>query len=124
MGRCLLLRPRREGEIALLFPPPRPADDFDANLRRRASPVKFRRTDKEDIIMPGRRCFLARMEELAQNPAAPEALQQLAIQVSRRGLLDDILLPPETDTVALVVKERMVRRLRRSRPCQPAMSSS
>ena len=36
---------------------------------------------------------------------ASEAFQRLAFQISRRGELNDILLPPEVDTVALEVAD-------------------
>ena len=103
MGRCLVLLDR-EGKIALLLATPCPADQFDKNLRLQSSPIEFRRTDKDEIIVPGR-WLLAKLEELSRNPIAPPKLQQLALQLSRHGMLDDILLPPEAETLAVTVQE-------------------
>jgi hypothetical protein len=102
MGQCLVLLDR-EG-IALLLATPCPADQFDKNLRLQSSPIEFRRTDKDEIIVPGR-WLLAKLEEVSRNPVAPPELQQLALQLSRHGMLDDILLPPEAETLALTVPE-------------------
>jgi hypothetical protein len=102
MGRCLVLLDR-EG-VALLLATPCPADQFDKNLRLQSSPITFRRTDKDEIIVPGR-WLLAKLEELSRNPVAPPKLQQLALQLSRHGMLDDILLPPEAETLAVTVQE-------------------
>jgi hypothetical protein len=103
MGRCLALLDR-QGKIALLLATPCPADQFDKNLRLQSSPIEFRRTDKDEIIVPGR-WLLAKLGEVSRNPVAPPELQQLARQLSRHGMLDDILLPPEAETLALTVQE-------------------
>jgi hypothetical protein len=102
MGRCLVLLDR-EG-VALLLATPCPADQFDKNLRLQSSPITFRRTDQDEIIVPGQ-WLLAKLEELSRNPVAPPKLQQLALQLSRHGMLDDILLPPEAETLAVTVQE-------------------
>jgi hypothetical protein len=77
---------------------------FDKNLRLQSSPIEFRRTDKDEIIVPGR-WLVAKLEEVSRNPVAPPELQRLALQLSRHGMLDDVLLPPEAETLALTVQE-------------------
>ena len=103
MGRCLVLLDR-DGEIALLLATPCPADQFDKNLRLQSSPITFRRTDKDEIIVPGG-WLLAKLEEVSRNPVAPPELKRLTLQLSRHGMLDDILLPPEAETLAVTVQE-------------------
>src|SRR4030095_7564400 len=58
----------------------------------------------DETIVPG--CWLlAKLGEVSRNPGAPPELQQLALQVSRHGMLDDILLQPEAETLAMTGQE-------------------
>jgi hypothetical protein len=104
MGKCLLLPGSNEREFALLLVSPCPADEFDRNLRRRVSPIKFRRTDRNGIAVPGR-WLVDKFEELATNTAAPEELRSLARTLSRRADVPDTVLDATVDTVALTVKD-------------------
>ncbi len=107
LGRCVLL-PRRESGpdpgFSLLLVTPCPADEYDADLRRKPSPVQFERTERGDIVLPSR-WLITKLEELADNPAAPAALQPSALDLARRGHVRDMVLPPEMETVALTVAE-------------------
>ncbi len=102
MGQCLLL-PRRDSGIALLLVSPCPTDEYDADLRRKPSPIKFERTERGEIILPAR-WLITKLEALAENPVAPSELQTLALQLSRRAHISDIVLPCEAETVALKVE--------------------
>jgi hypothetical protein len=82
-GQCLLL-PRRDSGIALLLVSPCPTDEYDADLRRKPSPIKFERTERGEIILPAR-WLITKLEALAENPVAPSELQTLAIFKDRRA---------------------------------------
>lgn len=101
VGRCLLL-PNRGAGLSLLLVTPCPVDEYDDNLQRKPSPVRFERTSEGSIVLPGR-WLLTKMEEVADNPAAPEDLRDAARQFSRSALVDQVLLSPEVQTVALKV---------------------
>ena len=101
-GQCLLL-PRRDSGIALLLVSPCPTDEYDADLRRKPSPIKFERTERGEIILPAR-WLITKLEALAENPVAPSELQTLALQLSRRAHISDMVLPCEAETVALTVE--------------------
>ncbi len=104
LGRCLLL-PRRADELfSLLLVTPWPAYEYSEDLCRLPSPVQFQRNDREQIVLPVR-FLLAKFDEVASNPAAPESLRALALQLSRRVLPGDILMPSDTKTVAIKTAE-------------------
>lgn len=104
LGQCVLLP--SEGEtVYLLLVTPLPADEYTADLRRKPSPILFERTDSDQIIIPGR-MLLAMLEDLAENPEASEELATRALNLSRRSApIPDQVLPLETGTVALEVKQ-------------------
>ncbi len=102
MGQCLLLPPCGSA-ISLLLVSPCPTDEYDADLRRKPSPIKFERTERGEVILPAR-WLITKLEELAENPAAPSELQTLALQLSRRSHISDMVLPREAETVALTVE--------------------
>lgn len=100
LGRFLLL-PSQIPKISLLLVSPLPIDPYDDELRRKPSPIQFRRTTNDQILLPSR-MLLTIIEALASNPVAPEDLRLLCLNVSRRALpFPDIVLPPEVETVAL-----------------------
>ena len=101
LGRCLLL-PNQDGDLSLLLVTPCPADQYDENLRRKPSPVRFDRNAGGEIILPGQ-WFLAKVEELANNPALGEEQRMAALRFSRVARVEDIILPPEMPTLALSV---------------------
>lgn len=105
MGRCVLLPPRGGRSADLLLVSPWPAEEYDDNLQRKPSPVMFDRTKGGRIVIPAR-MFLAKFEELARNPAAPERLKILAMTLARRSAMPDIVVPAEVETLALTVLER------------------
>jgi hypothetical protein len=102
LGRCVLLT-HHESSFSLLCASSCPADEYDADLRRKSSPVRFERTVRGEIKLPAR-WLLTKFEELGENPAASLALQTLALQLSRRAECQDFMvLPHEVETVALTV---------------------
>ena len=101
VGRCMLLPSQGVG-LSLLLVTPCPVDEYDDNLERRPSPVRFERTSEGAIVLP-RRWFLSKVEELADDPAIPEELRDAARQFSRTALVDPLILSLETPTVALNV---------------------
>lgn len=101
MGRCLLL-PSQDRDLSLLLVTPCPVDPYDENLRRKPSPVCFDRNACGEIILPGQ-WLLAKVEELAHNPALGEEQRMAALRFSRVAMVEDILLPAEMQTLALRV---------------------
>src|SRR5215813_15104951 len=101
LGRCLLL-PNQDGDLSLLLVTPCPADQYDENLRRKPSPVRFDRNSCGEIILPGH-WFLAKVEELADNPALGEEQRLAALRFSRVAMVGDIVLPVAMQTLALSV---------------------
>ncbi len=103
MGQCILLP---SPGIRLLVMTPCPADLHGPELQRKPSPVQFERTEQDEIILPFR-WILGKLEELAGNPAASEALRTFALNVSRRAESQpDLVLPASIETVALKVEEK------------------
>ncbi len=100
-GRCVLLS-GQESSFSLLLVSPCPADEFDDDLVRKPSPVQFKRAESGEIVLPAR-WLITKLEELAANTAAPEALRTLALNLSRRANISDMVLPPEMETVAITV---------------------
>ncbi len=104
LGRCLLL-PRREDELfSLLLVTPWPADEYSEDLCRLPSPVQCQRNHRDQIVLPVR-FLLAKFDEVANNPAVPESTRALALQLSRRVLPGDILMPSDTKTIAITIPE-------------------
>ena len=101
VGRCMLLPSRGEG-LSLLLVTPCPVDEYDDNLQRKPSPVRFERTPEGAIVLPGR-WFLSKVEDLADNPTVPDGLRETARQFSRTALVQPLVLSPEIPTVALNV---------------------
>lgn len=100
LGRFLLL-PSQPPEVSLLLASPLPVDLYDDALHRKPSPVHFRRTPSGQIVFTSR-MMLTVLEELASNPAASEEMRTLFLNYSRYAPpLDDIVLPPQVETVAL-----------------------
>ena len=100
MGECILLP---SPGIRLLVATPCPADEYGPELQRKSSPVQFERTEQDEIILPFR-WVLGKLEELASNPAASEALRTWALNFSRRAeSQQDLVLPASVETVALKV---------------------
>jgi hypothetical protein len=104
VGRCMLL-PSQGAGLSLLLVTPCPVDEYDDNLQRKPSPVRFDRTSEGAIVLPGR-WFLTKVEEVADDPAVPEELRDAARQFSRTALVDPLILSPETPTVALNVRDQ------------------
>ena len=102
VGRCMLL-PSQGAGLSLLLVTPCPVDEYDDNLQRRPSPVRFERTPEGGIVLPGR-WFLTRVEELADNPAVPGDLRDTARRFSRTAVMEPLILSPEIPTVALNVR--------------------
>ena len=75
---------------------------YDENLRRKPSPVRFDRNACGELILPGQ-WFLAKVEELANNPALGEEQRMAALRLSRVAMVEDIILPAEIQTLALSV---------------------
>ncbi|HKU53286.1 MAG TPA: hypothetical protein VJQ25_12500 [Nitrospira sp.] len=101
LGRCILLPSQNEG-LSLLLVTPCPVDEYDDNLQRKPSPVRFDRTPEGAIVLPGR-WFLTKIEELADNPTVSEDLRDTARRFSRTALVQSLILPSEIPTVALNV---------------------
>jgi hypothetical protein len=101
MGRCLLL-PSQDRDLSLLLVTPCPVDPYDENLRRKPSPVRFDRNACGEIILPGQ-WLLAKVEELANNPALGEEPRRAALRFSRVAMVEDLILPAEMQTLALSV---------------------
>ena len=101
LGRCILLPSQNEG-LSLLLVTPCPVDEYDDNLQRKPSPVRFERTSEGAIVLPGR-WFLTKVEEVADSPAVPEELRDTARRFSRTALVDPLVLSPQIPTVALNV---------------------
>src|SRR5215467_2116838 len=101
LGRCLVL-PSQDGDLSLLLVTPCPVDQYDENLRRKPSPVRFDRNACGELILPGQ-WFLAKVEELANNPALGEEQRMAALRLSRVAMVEDIVLPAEMQTLALSV---------------------
>lgn len=100
LGRFLLL-PSQPTEVSLLLASPLPVDLYDDELHRKPSPVHFRRTPTGQIVFTSR-MLLTVLEELASNPAASEEMRTLFLNYSRFAPpLEDIVLPPQVETVAL-----------------------
>jgi hypothetical protein len=57
----------------------------------------------DEIVVPGR-WLVARLEELARNPAAPVQLRAEASKLSRRDVIPDLILPAQLETVAVPVE--------------------
>ena len=106
MGRCILLPPSGRPGLHLLLVTPWPADGYDETLKRKPSPVRFERTPQGRITLPGR-TMLAKLEELADNPAASEAGRAAALKLTRVALpVPPLVLPSQAQTVALAVTDR------------------
>jgi hypothetical protein len=106
-GKFILL-PSQSPEVSLLLVSPLPADPYDDELRRKPSPIQFGRTASDQIVLPSR-TILTIIEELATNPVAPEELQALSLNFSRCAQpFQDIVLPPEAETVAFPTEEQDV----------------
>jgi len=101
MGRCLVL-PSQDGDLSLLLVTPCPVDQYDENLRRKPSPVRFDRNSCGEIILPGQ-WLLTKVEELANNPALGEEQRMAALRFSRVAMVRDLVLPAEMQTLALSV---------------------
>ncbi len=102
MNQCILLPPPG---IHLLVALPWPADQYGPELQRKSPPIQFERTEQGEIIIPFR-SVLGKVEELVSNPAASEALQAFALDMSRRAeSRPDIVLPASVETVALKIEE-------------------
>jgi len=101
LGRCLVL-PSQDGDLSLLLVTPCPVDQYDENLRRKPSPVRFDRNACGELILPGQ-WFLAKVEELANNPALGEEQRMAALRFSRVAMVRDLVLPAEMQTLALSV---------------------
>jgi hypothetical protein len=101
MGRCLVL-PSQDLDLSLLLVTPCPADQYDENLRRKPSPVRFDRNSCGEIILPGQ-WFLAKVEELANNPALGEEQRMAALRFSRVAVVEDLILPADMQTLAIGV---------------------
>jgi len=102
LGQCILLP---SPGIRLLVVTPWPADWYGPELQRKSSPIQFERTEQDEIILPFR-WILGKLEELAGNPAASEALRTFALNVSRRAESQpDLTLPASVETVALKVAD-------------------
>jgi hypothetical protein len=104
MGRPIFL-PGVGAEFALLLVTPCPADEYDDHLQPKPSPIKFARTSSGQVVVPAR-WIMTKLEELAQNPSAPEDKRARALTISRRGITDDTVLPLEAQTVAIQVRDR------------------
>jgi len=104
IGQCVLLPPRppRELGFSLLLITPCPADEYDDELRRKPFPIQFDRTAQGEVILPAR-WLITQLERLAENPAAATALQTMALQLSRRADIRDMVMPREMTTVAITV---------------------
>ena len=101
LGRCLVL-PSQDLDLSLLLVTPCPVDPYDENLWRKPSPVRFDRNAYGEIILPGQ-WFLAKVEELANNPALDEEQRLAALRFSRVAMVEDIILPADIQTLALPV---------------------
>jgi len=104
IGRCIWL-PRQGRGFSMLIVTPCPADQYGPDLQPKRSPVRFERTQRGNIIVPGR-WLAARLEELAKNPTVPDELRTLAGNMSRRAEIPDIVLPAEVGTIALPVRNK------------------
>lgn len=105
-GQCLLLPHPGCGLFSLLAVTPVPADQYTHDLRRKPSPIRFDRTAKDEIVLPGR-WLLARFEEITDSPVASKPLRALALNMSRRAVeFRDLVLPPVVETVAIEVTEK------------------
>jgi hypothetical protein len=91
--------------LALLFVTPWSAEEYGPDLQRRPSPIMFDSTDAGQIILPAR-ALLAKLEAVANNRAASPPTRALALNLSRRAIARDLVLPSEVETVALEVTER------------------
>jgi len=67
-------------------------------------PVTFDRTERDQIIIPGT-WLAARLEEVATNPSVASELRTIALTLAR-GQFQDLVLPPDVETVAFQVEER------------------
>ena len=101
LGRCLVL-PSQDRDLSLLLVTPCPVDQYDENLRRKPSPVRFDRNSCGEIILPGQ-WLLTKVEELANNPALGEEQRMAALRFSRVAMVRDLVLPAEMQTLALSV---------------------
>ena len=107
LGRFILLH-SQPPEVSLLLASPLPVDPYDAELRRKPSPVHFGRTPRGQIVFTSR-MMLTVLEEWASNPAAPEEMRTLFLNYSRCAPpLDDILLLPQVETVALATESHEI----------------
>ena len=102
LGRCLVL-PSQDRDLSLLLVTPCPVDQYDENyLQRKPSPVRFDRNACGEVILPGQ-WLLAKVEEVAHNPALGEEQRMAALRFSRAAMVEDIILPAEMQTLALSV---------------------
>ncbi len=102
-GQAILM-PGQDRGFALLIVTPCPTDRYGPDLKPKPSPIQFERTRNGRIILPGR-WFASKLEELAENPAAPEGLRTLAINMSRRAEIPDTVLPDEAWTIEMRVRK-------------------
>lgn len=103
LGRCVLLpHPDPGPGFSLLLVTSYLAEAYDPDLRPKSSPIRFDRTEEDRIIVPGR-WLGAKLEELANNSAAPEGMRSLALNISRQSRIRDIELPREAETIAVTV---------------------
>lgn len=98
IGRCLVL-PRHDEGLALLVATPCPADEYDEQLKRKPSPVRFERNADGAIVLPPR-WLLSKIEELADNPMLSEDARNAARIASRTVVIPDGV-PVPSPTVAI-----------------------
>ena len=92
------------GQLRLTFLTPLVAGTYSEALQRKTPPILFDRTPEGQIIIPGR-WWQSMFETLAALDAVPEGERQLSAVAARHVVVEDALLPPETDTIEMRVPD-------------------
>lgn len=100
-GRCLVIPSHGEG-ITLLLATPCPADEYDEQLKRKPSPVRFDRNANGTIVLPPR-WLVSKIEDLADNPMLPDEARENARIASRTVRISDGV-PVQSPTVAIPLR--------------------
>ena len=94
----------RNGQLRLTFLTPLVAGTYSAALQRKTPPIRFDRTPEGQIIIPGR-WWQSMFETLAGLESVPEDERRLSAVVARHVVVENALLPPETDTIEMRVPD-------------------
>lgn len=96
--------PASEGRLKITFFTPVIAAPETEDLRPKTPPILFDRTPNGEIILPGR-WWQHMLELLADMETVEGDVRRTAALAARHVFVEDALLPPDTDTIAMAVPD-------------------